>query len=118
MLSQRLRAVLTLVLGAGLLVLAAPTMASAASGEFSYRFVDANGITQESLLLDPPSRECVTLPEVADPDATAPADSPRNRTDATAIVFTGPDCTGDYFSLRPLTGYGSERLKLRSVLFS
>lgn len=67
--------------------------------------------------MDPPSRECVTLPEVEDP-STEPAHSPRNRTDATATVFTGPHCTGDWFSLRPHVGHASERLKLRSVVFS
>ncbi|MBR7839652.1 hypothetical protein KDL01_40750 [Actinospica durhamensis] len=116
--SKRLRNALALVIGTAMLVFALPGMASAASGGFSYHFVDADGIAQESVLLDPPSRECITLPEVADADTTLPADSPRNRTDATAIVFTEPGCAGDYFSLRPLTGYGSERLKLRSVLFS
>ncbi|MFJ9849017.1 hypothetical protein [Streptomyces sp. NPDC101150] len=49
--------------------------------------------------------------------AAPPAHSPRNYTDATAVVFTGPDCTGNDFSLRPHGGHGSERLKLRSVLF-
>ena len=115
---KRLRSALALTFGTAMLILGMPGMASAASGGFSYRFDDADGISQESVLFNPPSRECITLPEVADPDATLPADSPRNRTDATAIVFTEPDCEGAYFSLRPLTGYGSERLKLRSVLFS
>lgn len=115
---MRLRKAFAVVLGTGMLVLAAPDIANAATGGFTYRFVDSYGIIQESTLDNPPSRECITLPEVADPDMSAPADSPRNATDATAVVFTEPDCQGDYFSLRPLTGRGSERLKLRSVLFS
>jgi len=115
---MRLRSVLAVALGTGMLVLATPAVASAATGEFSYHFVDAHGIRQESTLFDPPGRECITLPEVADPYDSDPADSPRNRTDATATVFTGPHCDGDYFTLRPRTGYGSDRLKLRSVVFS
>jgi hypothetical protein len=115
---MRLRKAFAVTLGTGMFVLAAPTVANAATGDFGYRFVDSYGITQMSTLTDPPSRECITLPEVADPDTSAPADTPRNGTNATAVVFTEPDCQGDYFSLRPLTGHGSERLKLRSVLFS
>ncbi|GAB1333997.1 hypothetical protein ACE1SV_05870 [Streptomyces sp. E-15] len=44
------------------------------------------------------------------------APSPRNRTDAHAPVFTEPDRTGADSTLRPRTGYGGERLRLRSVL--
>jgi hypothetical protein len=115
---MRLRTVLAASIGAGMLVLATPGASSAASGGFEYQYVDAYGSAQEGFLADPPSRECITLPEVADPYYSAPADSPRNYTNATAVVFTGPDCEGDYFSLRPYTGHGSERLKVRSVLFS
>lgn len=115
---MRLRTVLAATLGAGMFVLTTPGLSSAAAGGFSYRYFDAYGVAHEGLLADPPSRTCITLPEVADPYFSLPADSPRNRTDATAVVFTEPDCEGDYFSLRPYTGYGSERLKLRSVVFS
>jgi hypothetical protein len=115
---MRLRSVLALALGTGMLILGLPAVASAATGDFTYRFVNADGIRQESTLIDPPSRECITLSEVADPRYTEPADSPRNRTDATATVFTGRDCDGDHFSLRPRTGHGNDRLKLRSVVFS
>lgn len=115
---MRFRPVLAASIGAGMLVLATPGASSAASGGFEYRYFDAYGIVQEGFFADPPSLECITLPEVADPYISGPADSPRNYTDATAVVFTGPDCQGDYFSLRPYTGHGSERLKVRSVLFS
>ncbi|NUP47484.1 MAG: hypothetical protein HOW97_09245 [Catenulispora sp.] len=115
---MRFGKVLAVAIGAGLLIAGTPAVASAASGEFTYQYVDGDGNVQLGFLADPPSRECVTLPEVADTDASLPADSPRNFTDSTAVVFTGPDCDGDYFSLRPFKGYGSERLKLRSVLFS
>lgn len=115
---MRLRRAFAVALGTGVFVLAAPAIANASTGDFGYRFVDSYGIVQVSTLNDPPSRECITLPEVADASTSTPADSPRNGTNATAVVFAEPDCGGDYFSLRPLTGHGSERLKLRSVLFS
>ncbi|MBB5076364.1 hypothetical protein [Nonomuraea endophytica] len=96
----------------------APAPAFAAEGEFSYTFVGLDGTPQRATLSDPESWECITLPEVADPDASQPAHSPRNRTTSTATVFTGPECDGDYFTLRPVVGRGGERLKLRSVVFS
>ena len=114
---MRLRTTLAATLGAAVLVLTLPTSASAAGGEFRYQFYDRAGHVQTGRLVDPPSRECLTLPEVAD-ENVPPADSPRNDTDATATVFTGDDCTGDWFSLRPLGGRASDRLKLRSVVFS
>ncbi len=42
--------------------------------------------------------------------------SPRNPTDAHAPVFTEPDRTDADSTLRPRTGYGGERPRLRSVL--
>ncbi|MDT9687503.1 hypothetical protein Q5762_03925 [Streptomyces sp. P9(2023)] len=115
---MRLRALATAAAcGLAVLFAAAPS-ASAAEGYFVYLYNDpASGDSIPVLLVDPPSGECVTLPEVADP-ATEPAHSPRNDTASTATVFTGSDCTGDYFSLRPNGGHASERLKLRSVVFS
>ncbi|MCF3183101.1 hypothetical protein IPZ70_24620 [Streptomyces polychromogenes] len=115
---MRIRRAAVAALGALSLVLTIPTSASAAVGEFEYSYIGLDGTTKHAFLLDPAGAECHTLPEVADPNASQPAFSPRNRTTATATVFTEPDCEGDYFSLRPLTGRGSERLKLRSVVFS
>ncbi|WP_326691516.1 MULTISPECIES: hypothetical protein [unclassified Streptomyces] len=112
---MRLRHTVAAGLGAVALALSVAAPAGAATGEFSYTYETPGG-PQRAILADPPSRECVTLPGVA--EWTPPAHSPRNHTDSTAVVFTGPDCTGDHFSLRPHTGHGSERLKVRSVLFS
>jgi hypothetical protein len=114
---MRLRSTLAAALGAATLVLALPASAQAAEGHFSYVFHDWSGGSRIGVLDAPPSRECITLPETVDPYAP-PADSPRNDTDATAVVFSGVDCTGDSYSLRPFGGHASERLKLRSVLFS
>ncbi|MGK5641191.1 hypothetical protein ACSNOK_23180 [Streptomyces sp. URMC 126] len=115
---MRLRAALATAAGALALIVALPTTAAAAEGRFEYTYTGLDGRPQVAALEDPPSGECLTLPEVADPGSSSPAHSPRNRTDARAEVFTDPGCTGDSFTLRPHTGYGTERLKVRSVRFS
>ncbi|MFG2622438.1 hypothetical protein ACGFXC_32940 [Streptomyces sp. NPDC048507] len=115
---MRVRNAAIAAFGAMSLVLTIPTSASAAIGEFQYRYTDANGHHHIRALLDPAGQQCITLPEVADP-ATMPADSPRNRTTASATVFAEADCEGDtYYTLRPLTGYGTTKMKIRSVAFS
>ncbi|MGW1376919.1 peptidase inhibitor family I36 protein [Streptomyces sp. NPDC002446] len=115
---MRIRTALAAATGALALVVALPTSASAAEGHFQYTYTGLDGTPQIAVLEDPESWGCVTLPEVADPGASSPAHSPRNRTDEFATVYTGPNCDGDSFTLRPHTGYGSERLKLRSVMFA
>ncbi|MFI6685094.1 hypothetical protein [Streptomyces sp. NPDC050485] len=114
---MRFRSTVAAALGALALVVALPTSAGAATGEFTYTYTDHNGEPHVGRLIDPRSRECVKLDEVADPHRS-PAHSPRNRTDATAVVFTDIHCKGDHFSLRPHGGHASERLKVRSVRFS
>ncbi|QHF94294.1 hypothetical protein DEH18_11030 [Streptomyces sp. NHF165] len=113
---MRLRTCAATGLGAVALALTLATPAGATTGDFAYTYGTPDGPRQQ-VLHDLPSRECVTLPQAASP-GTPPAHSPRNRTGSTAVAFTGPDCTGEHFSMRPGTGYGSERLKLRSVLLS
>ncbi|MFE7788429.1 hypothetical protein [Streptomyces sp. NPDC057460] len=115
---MRLRTTVAAALGALALVVTLPTSASATVGVFAYRYTGLDGTPQIAELVNPPSGECVTLPEVADPNSSNPADSPWNFTASTATVFTGPDCDGEDFSLRPFGGHASERLKLRSVVFS
>ncbi|HEY8985481.1 MAG TPA: hypothetical protein VIU15_38660 [Streptomyces sp.] len=115
---MRLRTTLAAAVGALALTVAVPTSASAATGQFFYVYSGLDGSPQVAALTDPRSGECVTLPEVADPGASSPARSPRNRTDATAVVFTNPDCTGDYYVLNPFVGGAGPRLELRSVFFS
>jgi len=114
---MRLRSTVAAAVAAAALVLTLPTSAEAAQGQFSYVFHDWSGGSHVGVLDNPQSRECITLPETGNGYAP-PADSPRNSTDATAVVFTGVDCTGDSFSLRPFGERASERLKLRSVVFS
>ncbi|MET9557087.1 hypothetical protein [Streptomyces sp. NPDC006645] len=115
---MRLRTTVAATVGALALVITLPTSAGAAEGDFTYRHNNNQaGIAQTAGLIDPQSRECITLPEVEDA-RSAPAHSPRNNTDATATVFAGVDCEGPHFSLRPNGGHASERLKVRSVVFS
>ncbi|WP_326765790.1 hypothetical protein OG978_15450 [Streptomyces sp. NBC_01591] len=115
---MRLRSTVAAALGALALIVAVPTSASAATGDFAYTYTGLDGSPRLGLLSDPPSQMCITLPEVADPLSTNPAHTPWNYTDSSATVFSGPDCEGAYFTLRPHGGHASERLKLRSVVFS
>ncbi|WP_405773954.1 hypothetical protein [Streptomyces sp. NBC_00859] len=115
---RHLRRIFAATLGAAALTLTFSGSAQAADGEFTYVVHDPSGAAHLRGLIDPPSRECITLPEVTSEWTTPPADSPRNFTDATATVFSGADCSGDHFTLRPHGGHASERLKLRSVVFS
>jgi hypothetical protein len=114
---MRLRSVFTAVLGAALLLVAVPASASAASGQFRYDYVTVEGYEATGFLNDPPSGQCLNLHGVGQ-ENPEPGYSPKNRTDAWATVFTDTDCEGDSFRLRPLTGGASERLKVRSVIFS
>ncbi|MGY3682127.1 hypothetical protein [Streptomyces sp. TE33382] len=114
---MRLRALATAAACGFAVLLAAPGAASAADGDFIYTYNDPAGTPHIGGLIDPPSGVCITLPEVA-PEWTTPAHSPRNYTGSTATVFAGADCEGPYFSLRPNGGHASERLKVRSVVFS
>ncbi|NUU24290.1 MAG: hypothetical protein HOV68_22720 [Streptomycetaceae bacterium] len=115
---MRLRRSGAAVLGALALALTLPAPAHAAEGDFSYTY--ANELTGEparGTIADPPSGDCVTLPEVADPGTSEPAYAPHNQTDSWATVFTGPDCDGDAWRLRPHGRPATEHLKLRSVQF-
>ncbi|MEV7548498.1 hypothetical protein AB0N89_02620 [Amycolatopsis sp. NPDC089917] len=114
---MRARSVFLAVTGVLALLLTIPTTASAAEGEFSYRYYDEHEEIQVGYLIDPPSGVCIEIPEIADWDVDA--FHPRNFTDSTAVVFMDDDCSSDaFFSLRPHGGRGSDRLVLRSVIFS
>ena len=90
---------------------------TAAEGSFFYADSGLNGSPQVAVLHDPASRECVTLPEVADPGASSPARYAYNDTGSTAVVFENPDCTGEATALVPRSA-GGERTVFRSVIFS
>ncbi|MFI8952746.1 hypothetical protein ACIGO6_40615 [Streptomyces sp. NPDC053750] len=112
---------LTAALGAACsaiaLLLAVPGPASAATGQFRYTYTTADGYEAVGFLNNPPSGQCVNLQGPASEPGSA-SRAPKNRTDATATVFLDADCEGDtYYTLPPGTG-ASDRLLLRSVVFS
>lgn len=114
---MRTRTAFLAVVSAVALCFTIPAAASAAEGEFTYRYYDEDEEIQVGTLVDPPSGECIEIPEIADWDIDA--FRPRNDTDSTAVVFLDDDCSSDsYFTLRPNGGRGSDRLLLRSVIFS
>ncbi|MFK4067908.1 hypothetical protein [Streptomyces sp. NPDC029674] len=115
---MRLRHTLAAAFGAFTLVVALPASASAATGEFHYKYVGPDGMTRSVSLHDPHSPACVTLPEVADPKDSEPAFAAHNDTDAWARVFTDPNCTGGSWALKPHGKPATDRLKLRSVYLS
>ncbi|GAA2730836.1 hypothetical protein [Streptomyces nogalater] len=99
------------------LLLAVPGSASAATGQFRYTYTTAEGYDAVGFLNNPAGGRCVNLPTpAAAPGAVSRA--PKNRTDATATVFLDADCEGDtYYTLPPGAG-ASDRLLVRSVVFS
>ncbi|GHG78433.1 hypothetical protein GCM10018980_77120 [Streptomyces capoamus] len=112
---------LTAALGAACsafaLLVAAPGSAFAATGQFRYTYTTTDGYEAVGFLNNPPSGQCINLQgSASEPGSFSRA--PKNRTDATATVFLDADCEGDtYYILPPGTG-ASERLLLRSVVFS
>lgn len=108
---MRIRTTLAAVACAVGVALSFPVSAHAADGAFAYRTYQG-----QKALVDPPGRECITLPEVADWDVP-PATHAVNDTDASATVFAGPDCDGPHFSLPPYAG-AALPAGFRSVVFS
>ncbi|MFF8998230.1 hypothetical protein [Streptomyces achromogenes] len=99
------------------LLLTAPGAASAATGQFRYTYTTDEGYDAVGFLRDPAGGRCVNLPTPAAGPGTV-SRAPKNLTDSTATVFLDADCEGDaYYVLRPGAG-ASDRLLLRSVVFS
>ncbi|MEV6909891.1 hypothetical protein [Amycolatopsis sp. NPDC051071] len=114
---MRLYKTLLALISAVGLVAAVPAIATASEGEFTYHYYDEDGEIQRGELEDPPSGVCVNIPEVIDFYDTY-AFRPHNNTDSSATVFRNGNCDGDaYYTLRP-GGRASDRLLLRSVVFS
>ncbi|MBT2510969.1 hypothetical protein J7I98_35155 [Streptomyces sp. ISL-98] len=111
---MRLRNTLAAALGAFSLALTLPTSASAASGDFSYAYLDEQENGRIGHLANPESGRCINLPEV---EGGAPAASaPLNTTNEFATAFVEANCEGPGFALRP-GGGSSSHLKMRSVIF-
>ncbi|MFD7582518.1 hypothetical protein [Kitasatospora sp. NPDC059803] len=110
---MRLRNTALAVASAVALILAVPTSANAAVGDFLYKVGRLPGVPAG--LADPESRECINLFGATEAD---PAFAPENLTRSTATVFLDFDCEGDvYYVMNPGKKLG-DRLKLRSVIFS
>ncbi|MFC5835700.1 hypothetical protein [Nonomuraea insulae] len=91
------------------------TPAQAATGIFTYRYPTEPSGLGTGELINPRSGACINLPEVRFTEDSA--HTPTNATSSTVTVFTGIDCTGDYYSLRS-GGRASSRLLLKSAVFS
>ncbi|MET8969574.1 hypothetical protein [Streptomyces hydrogenans] len=114
---MRLRSALAAATGAALLLVTAPGSASAADGQFRYTYRTADGYEAVGFLNDPESGTCIDLQTPGSEPGT-PGYAPKNRTNATAVVFLEAGCRGDaFYSLRP-GGGASDRLLVRSVVFS
>ncbi|MFE7579525.1 hypothetical protein ACFU5Z_32735 [Streptomyces sp. NPDC057521] len=103
--------------GAAVLLVAVPGSASAATGQFRYSYTTEDGYEAVGFLNNPESGRCVNLDAPASVPGTA-SRAPKNLTDATAIVFLGADCEGDTYYVLPPGKGASDRLLLRSVVFS
>ncbi|QWF82906.1 hypothetical protein [Amycolatopsis sp. CA-230715] len=113
---MRPRTALCVIASAVALGSAVPAAASAAEGGFTYRYY-GEGEIQVGLLINPPSGQCIDLPEVMD-FYDAYAFRPRNFTDRSVTVFKAGGCEGDVFFTLRAGGRASDRLLMRSVVFS
>lgn len=108
---MRIRTTLAAAACAVGLAMSFPVSAHAAEGSFDY-FTYVG----ERALVNPPTGECVTLPEVADPDVP-PALYAFNATATEAQVFAGTDCEGAYLFVQPFAGLPTD-FGFRSVLLT
>ncbi|MFF1798594.1 hypothetical protein ACFVXQ_31005 [Kitasatospora sp. NPDC058263] len=107
--AMRLRHSVIAGAGALLMVLAAPSSAFGASGDFTYR----GPLGALHTISDPLNGECINLPEATD---LLTAGSPANHTNASAVVYTDFDCEGSYNVLPPGVKRGA-LVRFRSVVF-
>ncbi|MER5869415.1 hypothetical protein [Streptomyces sp. NPDC002044] len=113
---MKLRNTAAAALAAFALVLTLPGSASAAAGDFHYKYVDDRGHEERITLHDPHSGKCVNLYAVGD-DEELPGYAPHNQTDSWVTVYVGAGCTGPEWRLRPKGNAASDRLDVRSVRF-
>ncbi|MFJ6756674.1 MULTISPECIES: hypothetical protein [unclassified Streptomyces] len=113
---MKLRNAAAAALAAFALALSLPGSALAATGHFSYKYVDDLGQEQTLVLTDPHSGKCINLRAVGS-DALLPGYGPHNRTDTPVIVYKGADCTGSEYRLRANGNPARDDLEVRSVRF-
>ncbi|MFE9454402.1 hypothetical protein [Streptomyces sp. NPDC006739] len=99
------------------LLVAVPGSASAATGQFRYSYTTAEGYEATGFLNNPVSGKCINLPAPGSAPGS-PSRAPKNRTDATATVFLDAGCEGDTYYILPQGAGASDRLLVRSVVFS
>ncbi|WP_328608365.1 hypothetical protein OG943_04365 [Amycolatopsis sp. NBC_00345] len=114
---MRVRTALLVVASVCSFGVAVPAVASAAEGDFTYRYYDEDGMIQSGALADPPSGVCLDIPEVID-FYDQHAFRPHNKTDSSATVFKNGNCEGDAYYTLKAGGRASDRLLIRSVVFS
>ncbi|NML51732.1 hypothetical protein HHL19_22515 [Streptomyces sp. R302] len=114
---MRLRSALASAAGAALLLITVPGSASAAEGQFRYTYRTADGYEAVGFLNNPESGTCIDIQGPGSEPGSA-AYAPKNRTDATAVVFLKANCEGEAFYILRPGGGASERLLVRSVAFS
>ncbi|GAB2743209.1 hypothetical protein [Kitasatospora kifunensis] len=110
---MRLRNTAVAALGALTLLIAVPSSAHAATGDFLYKVGRLPGVP--SGLADPQSGVCINLDGATEAD---PAFAPDNFTTSTATVFLDFDCNGDVYRVMNPGQRLGDRLKFRSVVFS
>ncbi|MEU9165847.1 hypothetical protein AB0D29_36935 [Streptomyces sp. NPDC048424] len=113
---MKLRNAAATAVAAFALVLSLPTSALAATGDFSYKYVDGFGLEHKVVLHDPHSGKCINLYAVGD-DEVQPGYGPHNRTDAAVIVYKGANCAGAEYRLRANGNPARDDLEVRSVKF-
>ncbi|MEU9256253.1 hypothetical protein AB0D66_31090 [Streptomyces sp. NPDC048270] len=113
---MKLRNTAAAAVAAFALVLSLPASALAASGDFHYKYRDADGVEQTGTLHDPEGGTCINLDEVGSDDVE-PGFAPHNQTDSWVTVFVGADCDGPDWLLRPNGRPATDRLLVRSVRF-
>ncbi|MFJ9074761.1 hypothetical protein ACIRO3_05840 [Streptomyces sp. NPDC102278] len=113
---MKLRHTAAAALASFALILSLPGSASAAVGEFHYKYVDEFGQEQPVVLQNPHSGKCINLYVVGEDDEL-PGYGPQNSTDSTVTVYRGAGCTGPEWRLRPHGKPATDELEVRSVRF-
>ncbi|MER6203814.1 hypothetical protein ABT234_41495 [Streptomyces sp. NPDC001586] len=113
---MKLRNAAAAALAAFALALSLPGSAMAATGDFSYKYVDGLGHEQKIVLHDPHSGKCINLYAVGS-DEELPGYGPHNRTDTPVIVYKGANCAGSEYRLRANGNPARDDLEVRSVRF-
>ncbi|MCT4352078.1 hypothetical protein M5362_02875 [Streptomyces sp. Je 1-79] len=99
---MRIRHTMAAAAGALLLVLTLPGSASAADGEFAYKY----GSGSAGRMLDPETSNCTNIPEATE---ASPAYAPQNATNGIATFFAAADCEGDaYVQMDPGATLGDD----------